>query len=81
MIQELPPPECSMGYTSAQLDTILGTDRERFNRWMRGQTVALCDGREYDHVTKEYHETGHAHGVVVYGTDLRNFLVGGPVLD
>lgn len=51
---------------------------------MVGQTVALCDGKEYNHETNEYRATECAsapHGLVVYPSDLARFLSGQPVID
>jgi len=80
--KKLPKPECSLGYTDFQLDEILGDRRREFSRWMRGQTVAVCDGREYDHANKVYVETGCGpHGVATYAWDLERFLDGRPIID
>ena len=80
--RQLPPPDCELGYTDGQLHAILGDRLPAFRRWMRGQTVALCDGRRYDHDKCEYEPTGCGpHGPATYGHDLRRFLVGGPILD
>lgn len=78
----LPQPICKMGYTKAQLEQILGPRLTEFNRWMYGQTGAICDGREYDHAAKAYKPTNCGpHGMVVYAHDLRQFLSGGRALD
>lgn len=80
--KELPAPECGLGYTDSQLKTILGSRYEEFIRWMRGQTVALCDGKRYDYEVNEYVNTGCGpHGVVVYSWDLERFIDGLPVID
>jgi hypothetical protein len=54
-----------------------------FNRWMTGQTVGVCDGRSYNHATREYEIAcgGIEHGMVTYGVDLQCFLGGGRPLD
>ena len=79
----LSSPVCRLGYTNAELDEILGPRRQEFDHWMRGQTVALCEGRTYDHESAKYEEScgGVAHGVVTYQHDLRRFLDGLPVID
>lgn len=78
----LPKPDCEYGYTDTQLDDILGDRRPEFNRWMRGQTVAVCDGRRWIPETRVYVASGCGpHGAATYGSDLRRFLAGGPVLD
>ncbi len=79
--KKLPKPECSLGYTDDQLDQILGQRRQEFNKWMSGQTVALCDGREYDYATGGYIPTGKAHGSATYPQDLQRFLDGRPIID
>jgi hypothetical protein len=82
MIQRLPDPECKLGYTDAQLHTILTSRYEEFWLWMRGQTFSSCDGRAYNHDKKEYEDTGCGpHGFVVYSWDLLRFLEGKPVVD
>lgn len=78
----MPAPECSYGYTIPQVEEILGPERAgEFWKYMHGQTMTLCNGREYDHGKREYVPTGHSHGGVVYGTDLSRFLRGRPPLD
>ena len=82
-MSELPKPDCALGYTDAQLDEILGDRRAEFDHWMRGQTIALCEGRLYDHDTREYYEScgGVAHGAATYPWDVESFLAGLPVID
>jgi len=79
----IPAPDCESGYTYNQLLEILGDDLPNFNQWMRGQTMALCEGRRYNHETKEYTPKcgGVAHGGVVYPWDLARYLDGLPVID
>lgn len=78
----LPTPECKYGYPAIQLEKILGDRMPDFFRWMRGQTFALCDGREYDYGAREYKPTGCGpHGAVYYSSDVRQFLAGGHPLD
>lgn len=77
-------PSCPQGYNHDDLVAILGYQIEEFWQWMIGQTVSLCDGREYNHETKEYRATVCAeapHGLVVYASDLERFLRGMPVID
>ncbi len=80
---KLPTPDCESGYTKAQLDQILRNRRMEFTTWMGGQTQSLCEGRKYNHETKEYEEAcnGVAHGPVVYPWDLKRFLDGLPIID
>ena len=53
-----------------------------FLEWMTGQTMATCDGREFNHDTGTYEPSNCGpHGTVVYSRDLRRFLAGLPVDD
>lgn len=83
---ELPAPECRSGYTRQQVDQILevrGRSRAEFDAWMRGQTIALCEGQRWDYETESYVEAcgGVAHGAVIYPWDLERFLNRQPILD
>ena len=80
---ELPEAQCEMGYTRAQLGIILGNELETFDSWMRGQTMAICEGKQYNHDTKEFEEMCHGvmHGPVVYSDDLSRYLAGLPIID
>jgi len=78
----LPAPVCELGYTQAELEQILGDRFDQFDLWMTGQTVAWCDGRQYNYETKEYEPTNCGpHGMVVYPWDLQGFLNNAPVFD
>ena len=74
----LPEPACRLGYSSRQVNELLssyGLKGSAFSEFMRGQTMALCDGTLYNHDTQEYEPScGEAHGVVVYPRDLSYFL-------
>jgi hypothetical protein len=80
---ELPLPECQLGYTKKQISEIFTFDESLFRRWMRGQTVSVCEGRSYNHDTQEYEEScgGVAHGIVYYPWDVQRFIDGLPVVD
>lgn len=80
---ELPPPECSLGYTRAQVEQILQTPARMlaFDAWMYGQTIGLCDGQRYNHDTKQYEPSCGPHGAAYYRVDLQRFLSGLPVID
>ena len=82
-LKQLPPPDCKYGYSWAFLEEHLDEQQlKRLGHWMRGQTMAMCDGREYDYDKEEYHPTGCGpHGGVVYSHDLHGFLKGYPILD
>lgn len=80
----LPEPSCFLGYPRSQVVEIVGLRLDAFDHWMRGQTVAICDGRRYDPDQRDYVPTAcsaHPHGVVVYPWDVRQFLAGGGPLD
>lgn len=77
-----PEPDCTHGYSHALLKENLGVEGfSDLMTWMYGQTMMLCDGRRYDHETKEYVKTHDAHGPVVYTGDVRRFLNGGWIYD
>lgn len=63
----LPKPDCELGYPLDQVYVIVGHDRRgEFNRWISGQTMALCNN--------------HAGGIV-YPWDLVGFLDNVPITD
>lgn len=71
----LPVPECSSGYTSSQVEQIMGDRYEEFLKWMEYQTRSLCDGRKFNHETREYEvDCGVAHGGITYAYDVQRFL-------
>lgn len=78
----LPEPDCTHGYSVDLLEEYLSKeDFKDLMWWMRGQTMALCDGRRYDYEKREYYETGHSHGPVVYPWDVKRWERVGPILD
>ena len=81
-MSRLPEPACRYGFTWQQVEDILGDRVDEFSRFMRGQTVSLCDGREYDYAAGGWRDTGCGpHGTAVYTSDLRHFLAGRRPLD
>lgn len=81
----LPKPVCPYGYTARQLNDLLGDARaNEFWRWMRGQTLMLCEGWSYDHDRRENVPdacNGHPHGVIIYPWDFQRWVdwqQGGP---
>ena len=76
-------PECTFGYPTTQLGRVL--DAQAYNRlmlWMRGQTMAICDGRRFNYETGEYEPTGCGpHGPVVYTHDVERWSRAGPIID
>lgn len=81
--KQLPTPQCSLGYPLIQLQDILGATKYKvFNAWHSGQTGAICTGTEWDAEKGESVETGCGpHGIVVYKSDVVQFLSGGKPLD
>lgn len=78
----LPEPECKWGYTNQQIEQIMGDRVNDFHRWMAGQTVCLCEGVEYNHAEKRSIPSGCGpHGVIIYPSDVMQFLDGGRPLD
>ncbi len=76
---ELPPGECERGYTLRQVEELVSGERggmERFTQWFAGQTSAICEGRTYNHDTKEHEVScgGVAHGLVIYRHDVARYL-------
>lgn len=82
MKDNLPKPECALGYTHSQIEEILGQRTKEFWFWMSGQTMVLCDGKYYDHHLGKYLSTECGpHGGIVYPWDLQRFLDGLPIID
>lgn len=81
--QDLPHPNCPLGYNPAELHDILGDNIGDFTRWMAGQTVALCTGTVFNHDDGHYEATAcdPPHGVVIYPWDVTRYLKGQPPLD
>ena len=78
----LPKPECESGYPDKQLKEILKDEYRTFLNFMTGQTMCLCDGREYDYELEEYRYSGCGpHGAVAYPWNLKGFLDGRKVWD
>jgi hypothetical protein len=83
-LHELPVPACTHGFASYQLKDSMSTQQyKRLMEWMSGQTMMICDGRRYNHATREYEpsECGGRHGVVIYVHDVDRFLHAQPVVD
>ncbi len=82
----LPDPACRHGFTDEQLAEIIGPwdspERDKFERWMAGQTGLLCDGWRYTHESRE-HVRGceQAHGRITFTWDVEAYLRGHPPLD
>lgn len=75
-------PECELGYTRAQLKQMIA-NMDDFDEWMRGQTQAICEGRSFNHDTREYETAcgGVSHGVVTYRSDVNRYLAGARAVD
>lgn len=76
-------PECELGYTRAQIEEMFGDQVGQFDRWMRGQTIGLCEGRGYNFDTEEYEPVcgGAAHGPAYYRWDVARYKAGLPIID
>jgi hypothetical protein len=72
-----------MGFSRTQIEQIMGEKLKKFDSWMRGQTQAICDGRQYNFETKEYEPAActEPHGWITYVWDTKDFLAGRPVTD
>lgn len=45
---EIPLPNCALGYTWAEINSILTkSETKKFNEWIRGQTLAIEEGIQY----------------------------------
>lgn len=81
----LSPPECHGGYPMAQLERELGMQSfRRFQLWMNGQTMMVCEGRRYDPLARAYEPdecADHPHGGVAYTWDVDRWLQAGPIID
>lgn len=78
---------CPLGLTTSDLVELFDNDEvklARFNYWMVGQTMSICEGRAYNYEKKCYEPDECAatpHGIVVYRWDVERFLAGLPVID
>jgi hypothetical protein len=72
-----------MGMTSDDLKQCFSEEGlKRLYHWMRGQTGAICEGREWDYATSDYIDTDCGpHGMVIYRHDVQRFIDGEPVID
>lgn len=80
----IPSPDCEGGYSIPRLETFLDPEQlKELWAWMDGQTYMLCEGRAYNHDTREYEEAcgGVAHGPVIYPSDVHRFLHKLPIVD
>lgn len=76
-------PACEAGFTRDQLADIFGVSLPDFDKWMYGQTQAICEGRKFNHDKREYEAAcnGVAHGVVTYPWDVQRYMRGLPIID
>lgn len=76
--ETFPKQACPDGYSWDQLEEILDDETfAEFGRWMRGQTCMICQGRRYNHDTKQYEPdecSDNPHGGVAYTYDVHRFL-------
>jgi len=75
----LPKPDCKLGYTQSQIEQIVGTAlMPKFNEFMRGQTLGICEGKQYDPEINGYRLSNCGpHGIVTYPCDVQNFFANG----
>lgn len=70
------PHSCPHGHTEQDLKSA-GIDWDKFQSFMRGQTVMICDGSQWDPETNNQIKSRcfeNPHGTVYYGCDVRRFL-------
>lgn len=73
---------CPHGLTRRDVKTVMGARLDEFDKWMNGQTMMICDGRKFNHDTREYEpDCPEPHGVVAYRWDVERFLAGRSVID
>lgn len=81
----LPNPECPLGFPETQLiDFMTDLQLRDFHAWMYGQTFSHCDGRFFNHTTRQYEQSPcfqTTHGWVFFPTDVIRFLSGRKVID
>lgn len=76
----LTEPQClaAPGYPVSQLESELTVEElEDLTKWMYGQTSVICNGRKYNHMTREYEPSEcseHAHGEVYFSWDVSRWL-------
>lgn len=80
------PQSCPMGLTESDLAALFPDpiERTKFNKWMFGQTATMCEGRQFNHDTREYEMTDcaeHPHGYITYRHDVEQYLRGGNPFD
>lgn len=81
------PPSCPYGFTRDDLERYFGAkEGEPHPLWtqLRGQTQMICEGRLYNHDTREYTPSacaGTPHGTVAYVHDVQEWYEGRPVSD
>jgi hypothetical protein len=74
---KLPKPECKLGYTEDQIVDIFPDQekRNKFYKWMSGQTCAICNREFYDYDRDEYYDSGCGpHGTIYYTQDVQRFI-------
>lgn len=79
----MPEPKCRLGYTRSQIEELTGDQRDEFYEYMNGQTMAICEGRQWNPTLNQYEDAceGIPHGIIVYPWDAERFLLGLPVID
>lgn len=68
---KIPDPDCYLGFSAAKLYEALGEEKyDDLVKWMRGQTMALCEGGKNP-------GCHHDPDVVLYTHDVVRYLAGG----
>jgi len=78
------PLSCPLGFTRKDLARYFGDRLTSLDEQLYGQTQTICDGRRFNHDTREYEPTECAdtpHGVVAYVWDVQDWYEGRPVSD
>ena len=68
-------PVCKLGFTREQVEQLVAEDIGEFDRWIFGQTFAICEGPVWDFERQvPVPSCGVAHGTVYYSADVIRFL-------
>lgn len=78
LAKDFPKQDCEAGYSWDYLKEIMDEETFKdFSKWMAGQTCCICDGRNYNHIARQYEPSAcvnNPHGGVAYRWDVHRFL-------
>lgn len=74
-MNKLPTPVCGLGFPRWQVESMMYPGIEAFDKWMYGQTMAICEKKNCNN-----YNSG-PHGVVVYPWDVVVYFAGLQPLD